>query len=262
MSTLGIKRISPDAFARILAEGSIGDPAAQRDKVDRKTSHSNLIADRITRLVQVGNLRAGDILPIETVMSEALGVSRPVLREALKMLSVLGLIGSRQGGAHVVTDLRPETLIRPVQFLATMDDYDPRVHYEARVVIDAELTRLAASRASRREAAQILDLARRGAGLENDPVAFRLHDFDFHMAVNEAADNILLMRMSQALYELGLEWRRMASGNPANVLRSLAEHLQIANAIVDRNPDAADAAQRVHVDSILKTTLQAKEQTR
>ncbi|MFQ8689372.1 MAG: FadR/GntR family transcriptional regulator, partial [Blautia sp.] len=57
------------------------------------------ILDQITENVRAGKLKPGEALPAERMMAEQLGVSRPVVREALRALELLGIITSVRGGA-------------------------------------------------------------------------------------------------------------------------------------------------------------------
>ena len=254
-----MSKISAEKLVDILAEDSANAALDLGAGGLQRRSLSEELVMRISRLIQVGNLLPGDQLPVETRLAESLGVSRPVLREALKMLSVMGLTESRRGGAHVITDLKPEKLIRPLHFLTSMEDYDPAVHYQARDVIDCQLIRIACEAATDEDIAKVQLLAEKGAATVNDPIAFRLLDFEFHSALNAAAHNILLLRMSQALYELGLNWRRAATQRPENVARSIAEHTEIAAALAARDVDRAEAAQRTHIQSIQATTIEERK---
>src|SRR5688572_10566813 len=60
------------------------------------------VTQRIIALVQAGNLRAGDQLPSESDLAAAFHISRPSVREGLKMLRVLGVLETRQGGRYSV----------------------------------------------------------------------------------------------------------------------------------------------------------------
>lgn len=255
-----MSNISTHRFAEFLSRDGFDADTAESFShgVMRRRTLADDVAMRISHLVKVGNLRAGDVLPVETKMAEALGISRPVLREALKMLSVLGVVESRQGGANTISDLTPKTLMKPLQFMTQLDKYDPHQHYQARSVLDSQLTRLACLNATPEDVQRIVDFATRGIGLEHDPIAFRLMDYEFHTAVYEAAGNVILLRMSQSLYELGMIWRRQASEIPANIRNSVAEHIAIAEAIQDRDQDRAEVAQNAHISSILRTTLEVR----
>ena len=66
----------------------------------KKDDAVNDILDQIVKDIEDGLLREGDALPTERMMAEQMGVSRPVVREALHALRLLGIIHSIQGGAN------------------------------------------------------------------------------------------------------------------------------------------------------------------
>ena len=59
-------------------------------------------------------------------MGIAFGISRPPLREALKALTLMGILQSRQGGRYTVTDLSPTRLAAPFNVMLSIGDYDVR----------------------------------------------------------------------------------------------------------------------------------------
>ena len=58
------------------------------------------ILNQIIENIRAGRLKKGDALPAERAMAEAMGVSRPVIREVLRSLSLLGIIKTVHGGAN------------------------------------------------------------------------------------------------------------------------------------------------------------------
>ena len=71
-------------------------------------------------------------------MGIAFGISRPPLREALKALTLMGVLESRQGGRYTVTDLSPSRLVAPFNVMLSVGDYDVDEHFEARLVVDLD----------------------------------------------------------------------------------------------------------------------------
>src|SRR5919108_3442359 len=67
----------------------------------RREGASNIVVDRLLGLVKAGRLAPGDRLPSERQLAEMFGVSRPTVREALRGLSVLGVVEIRHGGGLV-----------------------------------------------------------------------------------------------------------------------------------------------------------------
>ena len=227
--------------------------------LDRR-SISEQVAGRIMAMIKSGNLKPGDRLPTEQQMGVAFGISRPPLREALKALTLMGMLESRQGGRYTVTDLSPSRLVVPFNAMLSPASYDVDEHFEARAVVDLELIRLCTERSTPEEDARIMKLALDGRAFLSDPIAFRLLDVEFHQTINTSARNRLLSAMAQGLYDIGLEVRHVAMAVPGVIERSVGQHVAMAEAIMDRNPAAAVAAYRQHLEHVRDTTLQALEE--
>ncbi len=145
-----------------------------------RRSISEQVANRIMAMIKSGNLKAGDRLPTEQQMGVAFGISRPPLREALKALTLMGMLESRQGGRYTVTDLSPSRLVAPFNVMLSVGDYDVHEHFEAREAVELTLVRFATLRATPEERSRILKHAVDGKEVLDDPVAFRLLDIEFH----------------------------------------------------------------------------------
>lgn len=227
----------------------------------QRPSLAEQVATRILAMIKTGNLKSGDRLPTEQQMAVAFGISRPPLREALKALIVMGVLESRQGGRYTVTDLSPSRLVAPFTVMLSMGDYDVPEHFEARAVVELELVRLCALRADTRERRMIGKLAVEGQAFTADPVGFRLLDSAFHQALYDGARNRLLSALAQGLYDVGLEFRRVASALPGVIQVSVAQHCAVAEAIAAHDPDAAAAAYRRHLDHVRDTTIRSMAST-
>jgi GntR family transcriptional repressor for pyruvate dehydrogenase complex len=195
-------------------------------------------------------------------MGIAFGISRPPLREALKALTLMGVLESRQGGRYSVTDLSPSRLVAPFNVMLSVGDYDVNEHFEARTVVDLELIRLCTIRATPEQRQRIMQHAIDGKAFYHDPVAFRLLDIEFHQSLNDAAENRLLSALAQGLYDIGLDVRRVASAMPGNIEKSVGQHIEVANAVVANDPDAAVAAYRHHLEHVRDTTIEAMNRAR
>jgi GntR family transcriptional repressor for pyruvate dehydrogenase complex len=217
------------------------------------------VANRLLELIRSGNLRAGDKLPTENELGAAMHVSRPVIREALRSLSIMGVVESRQGGRCYVTDLKPARLLAPVQMVIAVDETNVEALFEARVVVEGELIRLGAARVSDADLAKFAELVKAGHELVNDPVGFRVMDLEFHALLMRLAANPFLERMAQTLYELGIEYRRAASETPGVNARSALEHEAIVAALTERDTERVVAAMSEHLNSIRRTTFEAMQ---
>src|SRR5499426_4787667 len=93
-------------------------------------------------------LRPGDRLPSERELIDILDISRPSLREALRALSMLGVIESRHGGGAFVTDLEARTLLAPLDFFLSLSESNLADVFESRRIIEIEIVRKAALNAT------------------------------------------------------------------------------------------------------------------
>lgn len=215
------------------------------------------VADRLLDLIRTGNLRAGDKLPHENELASALQVSRPVVREALRGLSIMGVVQTYQGDGCYVTDLKPERLMGPLSFAISLEDYTIQTLFQARFVVDVSLAGFAAANATPAQLGRLQDLVATGFGLVSDPVAFRVMDVEFHDAINDAAGNPFLAKVASALYQLAIDLRRIASEMPGVLDRSAHDHAAITAAVAARDAVAAEAAMRRHLTQIEATTGEA-----
>src|SRR3954468_23193055 len=104
------------------------------------------IAARVIALITERHLKAGDRLPPERELAQAMGVSRSSLREALRALSLLGVTEMRHGDGTYLTALRPDALMRPVGLVLSLSDAGLQQLFEARKLVEPGLAALAAER--------------------------------------------------------------------------------------------------------------------
>jgi GntR family transcriptional regulator, transcriptional repressor for pyruvate dehydrogenase complex len=204
------------------------------------------VVDRLLAEIVAGSFDVGEVLPSERRLAEALGVSRPAVREALSRLSATGLVDTRHGGGTTVTDYRRSAGLDllPSLLLAggELDLSVARSLIEVRAAVGPHVARLAATRATPEGLAAIeacLDDLDRAAG---DPVALQHAALDFWDAVVDAADNIAFRLMYNALraaYEPTIEALARV------LVREVSDHdayVAVAGAIADGRPAAAAAA--------------------
>lgn len=239
-----------DGFAALSVHDSgFGGPKLERQPI------SEQVANRILGMVKSGNLRPQDKLPTEAQMAVALGISRPPLREALKALTIMGVLESRQGGRYSVTDLSPSRLVAPFNAMLSVAEYDITEHFECRSIVDVELVRLCVRRATANQRARILQLAHDGQAFLSDPVGFRLLDYEYHQALNAGAHNTMLATVALGLYDVALDARRVASAAPGVIPISVRQHIEVADAVMASDEKAAAAAIIRHLDHVRDSTL-------
>ena len=87
----------------------------------KRTSVSLEAAEAIKALIVSGELGSGDALPPERNLAAMLGISRPSVREALRVLTAMNVVEPRHGGGTYVTSLDPTLLAQPINFLLQVE---------------------------------------------------------------------------------------------------------------------------------------------
>jgi len=252
-----------DAFDDLIAAGRKPAPVKEMGGiVAARQPIAEQVAKRILSMIKSGNLKSGDRLPTEQQMGIAFGISRPPLREALKALTLMGVLESRQGRRYTITDLSPSRLVAPFNSMMSFADYDVHDLFHSRALVDLELVRLCTLNAGLAQRQRLMTLAADGDAFHADPVAFRLIDAEFHQAINDGAGNRMLAAIAQGLYDVGLDERRVASALPGVIAKSVRQHCEVARAILAGDVDAAVAAYRQHLEHVLETTIQSMAATR
>jgi DNA-binding FadR family transcriptional regulator len=198
-----------------------------------------------------GRLAPGTTLPTEAEMSVQFGVSRSVIREALRVLGEKGLIDVRHGSGTRVTAADQWDPLDPA-VLGLLHGRGPtagvlRDLLEARKIVECEVAALAAERAGGDDIAALDDaLAVMRAGLD-DPPAFVGGDSAFHLTLVRAARNRVLERMAQPMRELLSFAQALTDAVPGVLGRALAEHEAIAASVRNRDPVGARRAMHLHL---------------
>ena len=217
------------------------------------------VVNRILDLIRTGMLRAGDRLPSERELIDILNISRPSLREALRALSMLGVVESRHGGGAFVTDLEARTLLAPLDFFLSLSQTNLADAFESRRIVELEIVRKAARKATQEDLADLNRMLAAHEKVLADPVGFRILDSRFHARLSTTAGNVVLERIAYGLYNMGLDVRRRATESLALIRQSTGDHIRIVEAIVGHDADRAAAEMAVHLDHIEETTRAAME---
>ncbi len=202
------------------------------------------------------SLKSGDALPMTNDICETLGVSRTAVREAISILVSKGMVISRAGGGSFVQPLSNWMLLDP-EVLRWLRESDMAVSIvehllEIRLIIEPEAAALAAIRGSM-EQFMIMSEAmdRMAAGTDKrSPESIR-GDVDFHNSILDTSGNIFLARMRD-LCMVSVELIiRLTFGKVDSVTESVANHIQLLDAIRARSPRQAYLASR----KVLSRTL-------
>lgn len=219
--------------------------------VIRTPSVAEAIAGHIERLILQGALRAGEKLAAERDLAEKLQVSRPSLREAIALLAARGLLVTNRSGTYVAQFLSPIT--RPLASLLQNNAQAVEDYFEFRKNIDGLAARYAAIRATDidKDGIKKCLATMKAAHAHDDPAEEAQADVDLHLQIYDASHNLVLAHVMRALAELlrsNIFYSRKQLYLSASVREHLlAQHIEIADAILAGKADVAARAATQHV---------------
>lgn len=211
---------------------------------------SDLLADKIRTHIISGEIPAGYIFPNETIFCEQLGVSRSTLREAYKALESTGFIKRVKRFGTIVNDFSDISKAAPLGTSLIMSDIDELLEF--RVMIEAELARLAALRASEENINSMKEALENMKKSGSDLADLTQHDTRFHMEIAKASGNRLLMSTmenAKDVFQTGI-YRAFQRKTKTNVENALYFHEQILDAIIHKDSDGAYTMMRRHIESV------------
>lgn len=224
-----------------------------------------VVARQLARIIEQ---HAGDKswrMPSERELAEELGVSRPVIREAVIALEMRGIVEVRGRTGIVVLPRRSEQ----VGFdLAGIDiGPGPFELLEARLAIESSAAALAAERATSYD---ILVLEECILQMEQEREVVLLQekgDRDFHMTIAKMTNNAIIYSMIEALWaqrDESVMWKKLHEHIHAESVRPLwiGDHHAIVSALRMRSPDAAYKAMARHIRNVSNELLDADERGR
>jgi GntR family transcriptional repressor for pyruvate dehydrogenase complex len=215
-----------------------------------KTSVSLQAAEAIQALIIAGELTAGDPLPPERDLAAMLGISRPSVREATKVLAAMNLVEPRHGGGTYVTSLEPRLLIQPIRFLLKVEPGTFLDLFEVREVLEVGAAGIAAPKMTERLLAELRHVAKESGTQLADPTRFLELDFQLHTKVIEATENVVYLGLYESITDLLIESRRQTVGFQDVRRRAHEDHLAIVTALERRDGKAAADAMRDHLDAM------------
>lgn len=209
------------------------------------------IVAQIRQLIQEGSLSPGDQLLPERQLAEKLGVSRSALREALTALDSMGLIDITPGGGAYIKKIGVESLIDPLAAILLKEKESVYELLEARKIIEVQIARLAAERATKPDLYQIKEAA---TEMYNDATNNRdagESDLNFHLSIARATQNSVLYSimsmLSGLMREAYVPSRNELLKDPVQTRMWCEQNFQIYEAIKNGDPDTASALIKEHI---------------
>ncbi len=225
----------------------------QDESTPQRVSFADQVYAQLQRLIQRGEYPTNSRLPPEQELSQRFGVSRPIIRQALRRLSLEGVVESRKGSGTVVR-IGQSSLQSGFPSLNSVADVQQ--FYEFRIDIESRASALASERHTieqLREIEAAVQASAQAIEAGNLRVAADLN-FSFHRAIAKASGNrfhqTAVELLPNAIGHVGYEFRIGTSDEEHGRSRViLAEHIEILDAIRARQAERASALMKEHITS-------------
>jgi GntR family transcriptional regulator, transcriptional repressor for pyruvate dehydrogenase complex len=211
------------------------------------------------QLISEGALTPGARLPAERELALMLGVARSSLRQALKVLEVIGVISQRVGDGTYLNDTASTVLREPLEFLMLLDGITPQEVMEARLIVEPELAARAAARATAVDIAAIGDHLTAMQEHEGNRPQVVEADLLFHQSVFRAAGNRLCTLMFTVVHRSMRDLMETTS-QLVGPQHTINLHKRIYSAIRRREPETARLRMTEHLQDAHSLLVRATDQ--
>lgn len=217
------------------------------------------VTDELLDLIDENDLKPGDKLPSTAALVDAYGVSRPVVREALKLLEGQGVIQTSGGRNAVVRPVSGDVLRFFFKRVMTLEQKSYLEIVEVRYGIEVQCARLAAERRTPEQLDRLCSLVQDMQGQIDSPEVYAELDVKFHLAIARATQNTLLFHLVNSIRDAlrdmireGLA-HRLTTGE-----RKLVQiaHERIVQTIADQDGEAAAKAMAFHFDDAIRAIFE------
>jgi len=189
------------------------------------------------RLISDGTFTPGCKLPPERELAQRFRVNRSSLRQALKVLQIMGVLSQRVGDGTYLNTNASKILHEPMEFLMLMGDISQEELFEGRLIVESELAARAAERATAEDLAVLRRAITDMANSQSDQARLDA-DVAFHEAIFRASGNRVCQLIFTVIHRaILLSMARIVKR--VDLKRPLAFHKAIYSAIYRREPEEA-----------------------
>lgn len=206
------------------------------------------VARKLVEYLLSGAVEPGARMPSERQLAEAFGVGRSAMREAIKALSLIGLVEVRQGDGTYLRKADSALLPEVIEWGLLLGERRTMDLVEARQELEIVIAGLAARRRTERDIEDlrlILERMERSTAA----AAFVEADVAFHMRLADASDNLVLRDIHSSVQALLRTWIKRVLATEGAREPSYLEHVPIFEAVAAGDPEEARRAMEAHMSS-------------
>lgn len=231
--------------------------------IPRSGTLSANVTERLERLIHERHLEPGDRMPSERELAEHFGVSRTVIREAVRSLVARGLLEVRPGSGALIKAPTAQTVVQSVvSFMQVgQPEFDYSKIHEVRRVLEIEIAGLAAERRYEEDLQHIQSYLEQMEAAIADRPAFAAADVAFHVALARATHNELFVILLDSIAGVMFRVRELGGRLPSAPQHALRFHRKIFRKVRAQDVEGARQAMLEHLldsEAVFKRALRTK----
>jgi GntR family transcriptional repressor for pyruvate dehydrogenase complex len=229
-------------------------PKSRFKVIGRKDGLVDRVVQAIEEQVLGGRLAVGTRLPPEREFSGQLGVSRPVVREAVRILTTRGLLETRHGIGTTVRAISRADVVKPLTLFLRSRGQEVSIGHlhQVRSILEVENAGLAAQQGT---AEDVQDLTRICAEMEaaaHDPAQFAVKDSEFHRRLSQTTHNPLMILLLDSIHDMMAEVRALVGNERGLFERVMPTHIRVVETVAAHDTMGAREAMRGHLEIALE----------
>ncbi|MBQ7087224.1 MAG: FCD domain-containing protein [Clostridia bacterium] len=210
-----------------------------------------IISDQLTDGIMEGEIKPGDKLPSDREMAERFGVGRSTIREALRVISLIGLIEIRPGQGTFVASSPSDFFVTPLSWTLLLGKKSMNDVMVMRNILELGSARLAAGctdKAALRSFTQLMERMK-AAHESYDFKLFLDLDLEFHLTVARCSGNPIILELLRTSRKLMALLSKSGMETMAHIDSIYGEHIRIYNAIMAHDADEAEKGMAEHLEN-------------
>lgn len=213
----------------------------------KNTKVYEVIMEQIKDIVKKGELKSGDRLPSERELADKLEVSRTSVREALKALTMLGLIESKHGEGNFIRSNFEDSLLEPLSILFLLIGSKNEDIIELRRILEPEAAALAAENITESELRELKEIMEELNNSLDGEISAEL-DKKFHYKIAQASGNHLISTIMFSISSLIEKYIDSSHIHDMNKQVVKIQHEEIYMALESQDPKRASECVKKHLE--------------
>ena len=218
-------------------------------QVAREPRLSDKVAEMMLDTILSHRLQVGDRLPSERELGEQFGVSRTVVREAVRALVAKGVIEVRSGSGLRVAAVDAAAVTESMSLYLRGGTLDFEKVHEVRALLEVHIAGVAAERATDADLARLREVHERMERERADVDAAARDDLEFHRVIAGATQNDLYLLLMDSIGAALIDIRRENLGSGSAPM-TLSQHESVLDRVAAGDADGAREAMAAHLEGV------------